>query len=518
MITFENYFKETLQGKCIMFNIASPKKPISRVEYCPSTLNYLPSGTVCIISLSKFVNIPPAEVTVLYVLIKDENIEFDKSSIDNYILINEELDGEQLFIQTLNTLLSKKFIDNAYASITHAIFDKASIKTLIQITADLIGYPIFLSDSSTKVLEASDVNELAKLKDELITCVLKNGFVTADLFEKYDYTNLLKKIASSEKAFYLISNVPEKLNRIIVNINVNNYHFGWLVAIPDNNVQNPDHCEILDILSHAISIEFERNKTNFAINSSENLLLDLLTGYFTSAEDFDRRARGFGWNLNDSYISIIIGFRNPIDNKTKTGIRSMMAYKNHLSLIFPSIKSIYIRERLVLLLENKTFNKILNNLEIFLNNNNLVASVSNIFSNIIDFKEYHEQAADILNLGLSLNKESNIFYYHDFYLYHCINTLKKAGHVEYYCLPELLQVIRYDRTNNTKLADTVHVYLNFRNIAKTAEYLNVHRNTVIYRLEKFKELTNINLSSGIDIYKLWLSFLILEVSPNIMDV
>ena len=516
MITFEDYFKDKIQDKCIMYNISSPKKPVVRVEFCPSTMNFLLSGTVCIIQLSKFVNIKPANITVFYILINDKNIEFNEFSIDNYALINDDFYGEKLFIETLNMLLSEKLIDNAYNSITHALFNKSSIKTLLKITSDLIGCPIFLSDSSTKVLETSDKNELAKLNDELISCVLKNGFVTADLFEKYDYYNLLKKIANSKKAFYLKSKIPEKLNRIIANINVSNQHFGWLVAVSPND-NKPEHCEILDILSNAISIEFERNKTNYVINSSENLLLDLLTGHFSSAEEFDIRTRGFGWNMEGNYITIVIGFRNQIDNKTKAGIRTMMAYKNHLSLMFPSIKSIYINERLVLLLGNKYFNMIFNNLEIFLKNNNLAASTSNLFTDIIDFKEYYEQAADILNLGINLDKVNHIYYYHDFYLYQCINTLKKAGHIEYYCLPELIDVIQYDKKNNTNLAETVHEYLNFRNIAKTAEHLNIHRNTLIYRLDKFKELTNLNLSSGDDIYKLWLSYLILEVSPRIAD-
>ena len=54
-------------------------------------------------------------------------------------------------------------------------------------------------------------------------------------------------------------------------------------------------------------------------------------------------------------------------------------------------------------------------------------------------------------------------------------------------------------------------------MVKTAEHLNIHRNTLIYRLDKFKELTNLDLSEGDDIYKLWLSFLILEVSPDIVN-
>jgi len=490
---------------------------VLRVEYCPSSMNHILSGSICIMPLSKFVNMTPAPVTVFYILINDKQININEDSIDNFALLDVDFDGEKLFIETLNMLISERLIDNAYNKITHALFDNTSIKTLLKITADLIGCPIFLSDSSTKVLEASDENDLAKLNDELISCVLKNGFVTADLFEKYDYKNLLKRIATSKKAFYLKSQFPEKLDRIIANIEVSNRHFGWLVAVPKDNKIRQEYCEILDILAHAISIQLERNKTNYFISTSENLLLDLLTGNFTSPEEFDKRARGFGWNVKEDFITIVIGFRDQSDNKTNTGFQTMMAYKNHLDLMFPNVKSIYIKERLVLLLESKKYKMIINNLEIFLKNNNLAASVSNVFSNIVDFKEYYEQAADILDLGLKLDKENYIFFYNDYYLYHCINTLKKTSNIKHYCLPELIDVIQYDKNNNTNIAETIKVYLNFRSIAKTAEYLNIHRNTLIYRLEKFKELTKLDLSHGDDIFKLWLSYLILEVSPESFD-
>lgn len=517
MITFDRYFKDNLYENCLKFKITSPTKPIFRVEYCPKNMDYLPTGTACIFPLSEFVTIAQAKVTVFFILIDNKNIVFDDSCISNYVLLPDYTDGEQLFMKSLAMLESSRLIDGAYTAITHELFNNASIKTLLKITADLIGNPIFLSDTSTKILDTSDENELAQVNDELIKCVLENGFVTSDLFEKYDYANLLKTIEQSKKAFLLESHISEKSNRIIASIMINNQYFGWLVAVISRNEFKPEHCEILDILANAISIELERNKTSLALNSTENLLLDLFTGQFASAEDFGRRARGFGWTLSESYNIIVICHQNPTNNTTQSGMRSMMAYKNHLSLVFPSIKSIYIKERLVLLLESRVNAQILNNLEIFLNNYNLIASVSNSFSNIVDFKEYYEQAADILNLGLRLNKESNIFYYNDLYLYHCIDTLKKTGHLEYYCLPELLQVVKYDRSYNTNFAETVHIYLNFRNIKDTADYLKIHRNTLIYRLEKFKELTNLNLSNGNDIYKLWLSFLILEVSPNIVS-
>lgn len=517
MISFEKYFKDKLEDKCITYKIRSPDKPILRVEYCPSTMKYLLSGTVIIMPLSKFIDATPAEVTVFYILINDENIDFDQSSIGNFALLDKDVDGEKLFSETLEMLLSERLIDNAYNAISHALFNRLGIKSLLKVTADLIKCPIFLSDSSTKVLECSDEEELAKLDDELIQCVLKNGFVTADLFDKYDYPNLLRRIAHSEKAFYLVSGIPEKINRIIVNININNRQFGWLVAVVPAEVYKPEYCRIMDILAKAISIELERNNTNPSIGSTESLLFDLLTGHFSSPEEFDKRARGFGWNIDGDFIVLVIDSKDKRDDKTQKATRSMLAYKNQLSIIFPTSKSIYINERLVLLLKYKNFNRILNNLELFLKNNDLVASTSNVFSNIIHFKKYYEQAAEILNIGLKLKKENTIFHFQDYYLYHGINTLKKLGNIEFYCLPELIDVIQYDKENNTNIAETVYKYLEFRNIAKTAKHLNIHRNTLIYRLERFKELTNIDLSSGYDIYKLWLSYLILELAPDLIE-
>lgn len=511
MITFEIYFKEKLKENCLRHKITSPKKPIVRIEYRPSTMSYLLSGTACIFSLSEYLSAQPAIVDVLYILIKDTEDEFDDSSIRNFVLLQDCVNKEELFIQTLSLLESSRLIDSAYTSITSELFNNASIKALLKTASELIGNPIFLSDNTTKMLECSDTDELAQVNDELIACILKNGFITADLFEKYDYAHLLKEIAKSRKAFFLESRYPEKLNRLIVTVNVNSRYFGWLIAIPYKRDFKPEHCEIMDILSNAVSIGLERNKTSLAVSSSENLLMELLTGRFESKDEFLRRVKGFGWTLKDSYNAIVIGYKNPTEHNTQHGIRTMMAYKNHLSLIFPAIKSIYTNERLVMLVENIALTQVMYNLEIFITNNNLAASVSNTFSSIIDFREYYEQSSDILNLGLELNKDKSIFYYHEMYLYHCFYSLKKSGRLEHYCMPELKEIMQYDKTYKTNLAETVRAYLNFRNFNDTAEYLKIHRNTLVYRLGKFKELTNLDLSSGDDIYRLWLSFLILDL-------
>ncbi len=61
--------------------------------------------------------------------------------------------------------------------------------------------------------------------------------------------------------------------------------------------------------------------------------------------------------------------------------------------------------------------------------------------------------------------------------------------------PSLDILERYDSENHTQLRKTLSVYLRTeRNLLKAAESLNVHRNTMKYRLQRIRELTGLTLS------------------------
>ena len=61
---------------------------------------------------------------------------------------------------------------------------------------ELLDNPLFLSDTSTRVLSFSNQNSLRNVDDELIRCILKHGFVLSEYFEKYNYANLLMELLS----------------------------------------------------------------------------------------------------------------------------------------------------------------------------------------------------------------------------------------------------------------------------------------------------------------------------------
>ena len=58
-------------------------------------------------------------------------------------------------------------------------------------------------------------------------------------------------------------------------------------------------------------------------------------------------------------------------------------------------------------------------------------------------------------------------------------------------------LVRYDERHRSNLLDTISAYFEHHgNVSQTAEALFIHRNTLVYRLERIQELTSQDLDSA----------------------
>jgi purine catabolism regulator len=70
------------------------------------------------------------------------------------------------------------------------------------------------------------------------------------------------------------------------------------------------------------------------------------------------------------------------------------------------------------------------------------------------------------------------------------------------------RLIAYDREHDADLINTLHAYFAARCSPKeAAERLHLHRNTVLYRLDRIKDLTDLNLDNADT--RLWLHLALL---------
>lgn len=85
------------------------------------------------------------------------------------------------------------------------------------------------------------------------------------------------------------------------------------------------------------------------------------------------------------------------------------------------------------------------------------------------------------------------------------------GNSRAFCKPVIYDIQGYDKQYGTDYFQTLKCYLcNMKNSKKTAEQLRIHANTVLYRLDRLKDLFDIDLSDGQECILLLLSCMMAE--------
>jgi DNA-binding PucR family transcriptional regulator len=153
----------------------------------------------------------------------------------------------------------------------------------------------------------------------------------------------------------------------------------------------------------------------------------------------------------------------------------------------------------------------INEINNFCGKKKLYAGISKCFHDVSKIKFYFEQAATSLCLNRKLRKMHMLSFYEEFTADHMIDIAFKNIDLKQFCDENLLKLIEYDKSNNTTFAGSLYEFLiHERNLAHTAKALHMHRNTLIYRINKIQEITNHDLENSSYRFRLLLSFKILS--------
>ncbi|MBO4288484.1 MAG: helix-turn-helix domain-containing protein [Lachnospiraceae bacterium] len=469
------------------------------------------TGTAFVLRLSEFIN-AGSHPQGLYILLPDrQGLEHYRPSVGNWIMLQAEYDLMTILQFAKYRLNKSQRLDAATIKLSHSLLTDDSVEQLLKIGAEELSAPIFCSDNSTKVMFWSDKDQLAAMTDDdLVQSITTYGFVTEELYDKYDYGNYLPIIAQSDTAFIRTSSYPNKRDRIVSKLVINGVYFGWLVAVRAKDAFTESDCEIMDVISRMVTLELEKQRTSLPYGFQENLLMELMSNQISDSVEFWNRARCFNWAESDSYRLLVMDFR---DRKAlQDEDRIALSMKKHLTMLFPGVNIISLRNRLGMLLETDQIEATLSQLEPFVRYYKLEVAISTCFHDIIDFPSQFEAVSDLLNFGQDLKPGESFFYYDELAQYHMLSRMSMGFTAEELYSPEFARLLAYDRQHDTDYLETLRVYLKSQNVLTASKQLHVHRNTMNYRLQKIEEIIGCNLDMGDVIYRLWLSLVLYQFS------
>jgi len=126
------------------------------------------------------------------------------------------------------------------------------------------------------------------------------------------------------------------------------------------------------------------------------------------------------------------------------------------------------------------------------------------------------QAEEALRLAQRLFKGNRILPFSDLGLYRLLCQLQDRDELEAFYEQTLGPLERYDASRNTELVETLEAFFaHHGNVSQTAESLHLHRNSLLYRLERIAEISALDLDDADDRFALQLA---LKVRPLLSDI
>ena len=271
---------------------------------------------------------------------------------------------------------------------------------------------------------------------------------------------------------------------------------------------------LLEYLSNfiqlAIGFVVDESKESTSLS---HLVKNILMGEFRDPSYIQQRLSEFGWTPEDRLLCARVYADIPdFRNRTLHYMAGRLQEHMKKASVFEHDNAI------VLFLKLEDFagdmKKIETLLTGFLQDNNLKAGLSNPFSGFDHFREYDVQAAAALELGPRIKPYILIHKFRDVTERFIIESCTKKLPASMICAPGLLKLKEHDREHKTDLYHTLFVYLkNNLRAVNAAKELFIHRSTFLYRLDRIRKITGLELENDDDQWYLLFSFKLLG-SPD----
>ncbi|OIK11484.1 PucR family transcriptional regulator [Bacillus sp. MUM 116] len=227
----------------------------------------------------------------------------------------------------------------------------------------------------------------------------------------------------------------------------------------------------------------------------------LLTGHLTVNEEILQNFGTLKITPSPSYAILVFQFQQNITRKEEQSISYLLKTSQRLTIMLYTIDC----NQLILLVSAPKNDQQGGDIGHFahsfvskMNERYGVKNITPVFSSIYDdygkIGKAYQETLKILTIKEKFPFETkNIFHYQQLGIYQFFDLLLDKRKTEEYENRSLKLLHEYDQKHNSNLVETLEIFLNQdTNIPDAAKELNVHANTLNYRLKRISEIGEVN--------------------------
>ncbi|OCA81625.1 PucR family transcriptional regulator [Bacillus sp. FJAT-27225] len=293
-------------------------------------------------------------------------------------------------------------------------------------------------------------------------------------------------------------------DRVAISVWKNDELLGFIWALEIGETLGEEGMNLLKRAAEAtknklVQVQARKHKRD---EQSHEFFWKLLTGHYHSNEEVRKHFQSLKMTPPSSYAVMVFMFSNDITRENERQVAYQLRTIQKPAVLVHTFD----QQQLVMFISLEGDKNPIDTLNVFSEQfiykmmdrydiPHLVQGFSGIYSDYLQIEKAFREASKVLAIKHKFPAETEeIHCYQNLGIYKYLDFLLEKTTKSELGNPALKKLHEYDRKNHTDLAQTLEMYLNKDcNIQDTAKALNVHINTLNYRLKRLSEIGDINL-------------------------
>ncbi|WP_041580262.1 PucR family transcriptional regulator [Bacillus sp. 1NLA3E] len=446
-------------------------------------------------------------------------------------IINEKATGAY-------DLLNRKSLD-MHKKLFRISLEGGGIDKISSELAKTINNPILFLDRDWNLLHYVDLEE-----NKISLASYLNLEKNRSVFSKEFTDSIPENIKGFKKAIkrnYDANGFEIKCR--ILPVAVSDYIYGYLVVWQTVSDLTEFDYIVLEDASRIMALERikAREIEEVKLKIRQDFFDDLLTGKITSNDNIQTLCDLHGLKSDYMHYCIVIDIEPDETRVDEDIIARKYKLENNakkcVNLIYDlsrksangEVISFYRNNRIIILVGKKEFNPTSTKDEAKIFSNELYKSltkeipattflfgIGSQYKTISTLHKSFFEAHEAIRLMKQFNNNTVVSHFEDYSVYHFLGSNIKNPELEDFFIKSLGKIYDHDNLHGTGYLTTLESYFqNNHNLSETAKALFIHRNTLIYRIEKIREILNTDLKNSEELLQIQLALKVYRLLPTL---
>ena len=384
------------------------------------------------------------------------------------------------------------------------------MKHVLDTAADVFGGAIVVSDTAFNLIDEASAQ---LIEDPIWSEIVHEGYCSPETMASFQDEGIIRQINSHAAPVYFNTGLAHQVHRILGKV-VNKGRILAYFGIFETGIafETDTAIDLAQTLSEILAAEL-RNYTALSLQSNNEmaeLLGSIMSGNIESEKEITRRLSMLRRSPLDCYVLMIVPEDQTSGDEGSHLFRS--AYlRIALSKLNRPMHLISYQGTLLTIFEARgirDFAGLNNELNELFEHYDLSLMLGHPFRKVSELPEHYRILMELQNMVAETDAPSPVTKISD----HLAQYLVRGGTPTPMLVhPDMRILAEHDRENDSELLLSFYTYLSMnRSLQKSADQLDIHKNTLQYRLKKIRELICFSSPDDDSLFHLLFSYYLLR--------